>query len=467
MPEGRERPAGARSAAIGGRRPRGMWAQGAPHHTFRLITVEVPMHNADALPQRPPAPFRGGSVSLAARVGVFGVVLFAATIYALPQFIWPALEPLRVGVATAAMMSGGLVARWVLGGSPPTAGGLRVFGLAGFLAAAALSPLWSLNPEASRWASGELLKMGLVYVAAASLLDRPDRLRKAAWAIGIAGCVPAYYAVSNYLTGTNLLEGYRARWAGTFFDPNRLGMAVVASSMVLLAMRSRLKSPWTRTLVLLGVGLQIWGVVVTYSRGAALGLGVGLLAYLLTGAGGNRRLRSLAVVGAVGVSLLFLAPERFWNRTSTIATYQEDASAMGRIHAWQTAGNIIQRRPLTGVGVSAFTTAWATYAPGEAGSHAYVAHNILLEVAAELGLPALVAFLSLVGACLWGGWRATRAPSPVTEEARGVFAALAGYMVCQMFAGYILSFFLFLLLGMCTAAERLLRRQRQLEAARR
>ncbi len=413
--------------------------------------------NTNALSQRPPAPFRGNSVSLAARVGVFGIVLFAVTIYAPPQYIFPVLEPLRVGVVTAAMMSAGLVARWVLGGSAPTAGGLRMFGLAAFLAIAIASPLWSLDPETSRWASGELLKMGLVYVAAASLLDRPDRLRKVLWAVAIAGCVPAYYAVSNSITGTNLLEGYRARWEGTFLDPNRLAMAIVASSMILLALRSRLKSPISRALVLAAVGLQIWGVVVTYSRGAALGLAVGLLAYLITGAGTNRRIRSLAVVSAVGVGLLFLAPERFWNRASTITSYEADASAMGRIYAWQTAGNILERRPLTGVGASAFLPAWATYAPGEAGATAYVAHNLFLEVAAELGIPALLAFLLLLGACSWGAWRATKPPSPVPEEARGIVAAIAGYIVCQMFAGFVLSFFLFLLLGLATAAERLLR----------
>ncbi|WP_373045492.1 O-antigen ligase family protein [Vulgatibacter sp.] len=425
------------------------------------------MHNADALPRGTPAPFRGNSVSLAARVGVFGVALFAVTIYALPQYIFPVLEPLRVGVLTAAMMSAGLVARWVLGGAAPTAGGLRVFGLVGFLAAAVASQLWSLDPAISRWAGNEALKMGLVYVAAASLLDKPERLRKVAWAVAIAGCVPAYYAVSNYLTGTNLLEGYRARWTGTFLDPNRLSMALVASSMILLAMRARLQNPVLRFLALAAVGLQIWGVVVTYSRGAALGLGVGLLVYLLTGAGGNRRIRSLAVVAGVVVSLLFLAPERFWNRTETIASYTEDASAMGRIYAWQTAANILERRPLTGVGASAFLAAWATYAPGEAGAHAYVAHNLILEVAAELGIPALLAFLVLLSACTWGAWRATRPPSPVPEEARGIVAALAGYLVCQMFAGFMLSFFLFLLLGLATAAERLARRERQLAAANR
>lgn len=422
------------------------------------------MQNADALPHQP-APFRGGSVALAGRVGVFGVVLFAVTIYALPQYIFPVLEPLRVGVLTAAMMSAGLTARWVLGGPAPTAGGLRVFGLLGFLAAAMLSPLWSLDPALSRWAAGEALKVSLVYVAAASLLDRPDRVRKVAWAIAIAGCVPAWYAVQNALAGTDLLDGYRTRWVGTFFDPNRLAMAVVASSMMLLAMRARLKNPWLRFLALLGVGLQVWCVVETYSRGAALGLGAGLLTYLLTGAA-KKRARTIAVVGSVALGLLFLAPERFWNRTETIASYEEDASAMGRIYAWQTALNVLERRPLTGVGASAFLAAWATYAPGEAGGHAYVAHNLILEVAAELGIPALLAFLVLLGSCTWGAWRATRPPSPVPDEARGILAALAGYFVCQMFAGFMLSFFLFLLLGVATAAERLYRRERRLAAAR-
>jgi O-antigen ligase len=237
-------------------------------------------------------------------------------------------------------------------------------------------------------------------------------------------------------------------------------MALVASSRLLLALRGRVRNPVLRFLALLAVGLQVWAVVVTYSRGAALGLGVGMLVFLLAGAA-NKRMRSIAAVGAVLVGLLFLAPERFWNRTETIASYEEDASAMGRIHAWQTAANILERRPLTGVGASAFLAGWATYAPGEAGARAYVAHNLFLEVAAELGIPALLAFLALVGACTWGAWRATRPPSPVPEAARGLLAAIAGYLVCQMFAGFMLSFFLFLFLGLATAAERLYVRERR------
>jgi len=404
------------------------------------------------------APFANRSTSFAAKIGALGVGVFAITIWSLPQYLFPALEPLRVGVLTAGLMAGGLALRWFLGGAAPTAGGWRVAGLAIFVASAAASQLWSVDPASSHWAAGEALKMGLVYLSAASLLDSPGRLRKVAWAIALAGCVPSYYAVYNSLNGIDLLEGYRARWLGTFYDPNRLAMAVVISSMLLLSLRTRLRNTFARAVVLGLFGLQVWGVIVTYSRGAALGLGVGLVAFVLAGRG--NRARSMAVVGAVVVALLALAPSRFWSRTETIAAYQEDLSAQGRIDAWRTAGNILERRPLTGIGAAAFTSAWATYAPDDAGLHPYVAHNLFLEVAAELGVPTLVAFLSLLFACLRGAWLATDDRSPVRIEARGILAAGGGYLVCQMFAGFTLSFFLFLLLGMATAAQRIERVER-------
>ncbi|HWV37857.1 MAG TPA: O-antigen ligase family protein [Vulgatibacter sp.] len=405
------------------------------------------------------APFANRSTSFAAKAGALGVGVFAITIWALPQHLFPALGELRVGVLTAGLMAGGLALRWFLGGAAPTAGGWRAAGLAIFVAAAALSQLWSVDPASSRWAGGEALKMGLVYVSAASLLDSPARLRKVAWAIALAGCVPSYYAVYNSLNGVDLLEGYRARWLGTFYDPNRLAMAVVISSMLLLSLRSRLRSPLARGVALALFGLQVWAVIVTYSRGAALGLGVALVAFVLAGRG--NRARSFAVAGTVVVLLLALAPSRFWERTESIASYEEDVSAQGRIDAWRTAGNILERRPLTGVGAAAFTSAWASYAPDDAGPHPYVAHNLFLEVAAELGIPTLAAFLALLFACLRGAWIASDTHSSVRIESRGILAAGGGYLVCQMFAGFTLSFFLFLLLGMATAAQRIERWDRE------
>lgn len=399
------------------------------------------------------ASFSGRGTTLLTQVGVLGLAGFAVTIYALPQHLFPALEPLRIAVVTAALAGAGLVGRWFLGGPMPTTGGLRGLGFAAFLLAAMLSPSWSVEPEASRWASGEAMKMGLVYVAAASLLGTPGRVRVLAWSMALAATIPAYYGLTNYLTGTDLLEGYRTRWEGSFFDPNRLAMALVISTILLLALRSRLRSPLARLTVLALAGLQIATIVATYSRGAVLGLGVGLLTLVLVAPGG--RGKALVLVTTVALAVGILAPERFWNRTETIVSYEEDLSAQGRINAWRTAGNIIERRPLTGIGAAAFTTAWASYAPGDAGSTAYVAHNLILEVAAELGLLALLGFVALVIACMRGAWKVAKADTSATVEARGLLAAISGYLVCQMFAGFMLSFFLFLLLGMATAVERI------------
>lgn len=393
-------------------------------------------------------------VQFATQVGVLGLACFAITLYALPQYLFPALEPLRIGAVTAALAGVGLLGRWFLGGPFPTGGGLRSLGLLAFVVLAALSPSWSLDPETSRWASGEAMKMALVYVAAASLLTTPERIRLVAWSVALAACVPAYYGLENYLTGRDLLEGYRTRWEGSFYDPNRLAMALVISVLLLLGLRARLRNPFARFIALALVGLQVATIVVTYSRGAVLGLGLGLLILVL--ASGKARTRSLAAVTALALGVGILAPDTFWNRTGTIASYEEDASAMGRIHAWETAENIILRRPLTGVGAAAFTSAWASYAPGDAGATPYVAHNLFLEVAAELGLVALLGFCVLIFACTRGVFRVIRLgrEGGVPEEARALVAAIGGYLVCQLFAGFMLSFFLFLILGMATAVER-------------
>jgi putative inorganic carbon (HCO3(-)) transporter len=401
--------------------------------------------------------FGARAAELASRVGLVGLLGVAVVLYTQPQFIWPELAPLRVGVIVAAVMWLGLGLRFLLGGPIPTAGGRRVLALLVFVGIGVSSIAWSLDPLKTREDAFELLKMGVVYVAAVSLLDRPSRVRKLAWAMGLAGVVPAYYTVERMLQGKADIEGYRSAWIGNLGDPNRLAMSVVASALLLLALRSRVKKVWLQVPVLAAIGLELWAMVTTYSRGASVGLSVGVLSYLLLSRGS--RARALVAIAAMAVGLLWLAPQRFWNRTETIATYEEDASAMGRIHAWQTAENILKRRPVQGVGLSAFMAAWPTYSPPDAGAHPLIAHNLILEIAAELGLFALIAFLILAGSAVWGAWRAAKSSLTVHEEARGALAALAGYLTCHMFAGHLMSFYTFLLLGLAAAAERIYRRE--------
>jgi O-antigen ligase len=176
----------------------------------------------------------------------------------------------------------------------------------------------------------------------------------------------------------------------------------------------------------------------------------------------RQRLRGLALLVLLVAAVLLFAPAQFWERQATTLEYESDASAQGRLQAWGVAFNIGLWRPLGGVGVGAFTHAWALHAPLHVGHYAYVAHNLFLEVLGETGVFGLAAFAAFTVLVVRGAWRATRSES-VGNEARAVLAGTLGLLTCQMTSGFKLSTGLYLLCGMAAVVDRLAARG---EAAR-
>jgi O-antigen ligase len=140
-------------------------------------------------------------------------------------------------------------------------------------------------------------------------------------------------------------------------------------------------------------------------------------------------------------------------RSSTITSFEEDASFAGRERAWQVLGVVYQERPLSGVGAGAFIHAWQQFAPLSAGGRHLVAHNVFMEVLGELGIVALLAFFGWIAALLARLWMAGR-DEVGGLEARVVFASLSGYMVMELINGYTLSWWLYLLFACACAALR-------------
>jgi len=191
------------------------------------------------------------------------------------------------------------------------------------------------------------------------------------------------------------------------------------------------------------------GIIATHSRGGSLGLAAAVVVWALTS---KRKALAgfLAVAAAAGV--LLWAPTSFWQRNETIATYEEDASVQGRLFAWQVAERIFKERPLLGVGASAFLAAWDQYAPLDyPGALRVAAHNLELEVLGDVGLVGLLGMVVFLGCSLWSAFRARN--GEMAHEARAVFAALFGYLVCQQFSGYALSWFTYALCAFAACCE--------------
>ncbi len=142
-------------------------------------------------------------------------------------------------------------------------------------------------------------------------------------------------------------------------------------------------------------------LVLTQSRGAWLGLavGAGLVALIV-------KPRYLAFgLGAAALTALtvwFAVPSKFERLASSASIARIEQSVAGRMELWPQALSQIKSRPITGVGMNMFrrTVSVIDPATGVPFDVAH-AHNHLLQVGLDLGLPGLSAYLALWISAAW------------------------------------------------------------------
>jgi O-antigen ligase len=87
-----------------------------------------------------------------------------------------------------------------------------------------------------------------------------------------------------------------------------------------------------------------------------------------------------------------IVPRYFWARI-TDEMYPNRPESLTRLSQWKFAGKMIQDRPITGWGLQSFGPLYQDFA------HTWLGypHNLLLMLASNLGIPATIALVSLVG----------------------------------------------------------------------
>jgi O-antigen ligase len=387
----------------------------------------------------------------AAQLAFFATALFAAQLYLSPAQWFPALEPLHHAAILSVVGLTALLVRRALSNQPLWMG-WRTALLAVYVGAAVLSPAWSIAPQASAVGAVEVAKHFLFFLAVVNAIDTPRRVRIALAIYALAAIAPGWGTFNNWIHDELLVEGFRGRWLGVMGDPNHDAMALVGAIPILLFLTTARGHGWAlRIAGALGSAACIAGIIATHSRGGSIGLAVAVLAFALFS---RRKAVAFVVVLVAAASMMLLAPASFWERNESAALGAEDLSIEGRLQAWQVAGRAFQERPMLGVGEGAFLEAWSQYAPLDSDrlfGHRYVAHNLILEVLGELGIVGFLGLAGFITVCVWSAWKARN--GELGGEARAVLAALIGYMVCQMFAGYSTSWFLYALCGFVTCCQ--------------
>ncbi len=299
-------------------------------------------------------------------------------------------------------------------------------------------------------------KVVIIFILLINLLDSRKRLF-IIWKLLLGfGVFFAYKAYDSYTKGELTLRGERIGGyvEGMFGNPNDLATALVMLIPIALALfltqRGKLRVVYLLCVVALTVG-----VIVTFSRGGFLGL-IALSAVMFWKLGRNRRVTSTVVALFLVLFLMVASPGGFGGRISSVFNMEADktGSASERWMLMQHTARLFLSRPILGVGMGNI--------------HIYsirekVAHNAYLEVAAELGVFGLIAYLIIILAPLRSlleiERQTAKSPPGTSRQTHYLSICLQGvlvaYMVCSFFLSIQYQWFLYYPVAYAVALRRI------------
>ncbi len=318
---------------------------------------------------------------------------------------------------------------------------LTLFAL--FFGLVTLGVLFASNrPTALAYYTGTYVKIGIMTLAIVWLTRRPGDFALASKSIVAAGIAIAIVALNNKIHGIGLVEGTRVTIGrdirSMLGDPNDLSLVLMFPlAFAVSLMLTKGVGVSARALGFAGVPLLIAAVIATQSRGGLLGI------LAVSGIYGYQRVQNKALFfGAGGVLAIILPLAAGISDRASGGAGEEgiDASAMGRLYAWEAAFKMATTHPFTGVGLDNFFVNYFFYSPHWDGKN-HAVHSTWFGVLAETGFLGFALFVTLIVMLLRVAWRTharIRAnpeaiPAPVYAASQAALAGLLGTIVSGTF----------------------------------
>lgn len=353
--------------------------------------------------------------------------------------------------------------------------------------------IWAKEAYLADKRLSETIKAVFVMVLAASLAASWKALQRALIALIASAALLSSLSVLQIATGrfADAFGGLVELKSGTIYgdvalpraagppvsDPNFYARILLMTIPFSVAMAFIEKRPRHRLAYAAAAAITSAAVLVTYSRGAMLTLGV--MAMLLAVAF-KVRPRHVALAGVAGLVVILMLPRAITKRLGTIEallpgknvgeTY--DSSLAQREMLTMSGVAMFQERPLLGVGAGHYPWYFTEFSNRigmsfidhvEPGATRYP-HSFYVEIACETGLLGLVTFFSSVLAGFLAIYSARRTLAHEGDREHAMLAtslavAIAGYLIASLFLHETHLRYIALYLGFAIAIHRLARRQ--------
>jgi len=383
--------------------------------------------------------------------------LFTAVLYARPAEFYPSAATrslaLIIGIITLAMfvitqltIDGRLTAR-------PTEVNLALLFL---LTALASIPL-AIDPVFA-WAefTNSFVRAVLIFIVVVNVVRTPSRLKWMLALTVLTALVLSLQTMNDYRLGLNVVEGYRAagRGSGLFGNTNDLALYLVTTLPISLAFCLGSKNAVMKVIHAACVAIMLFGIVLSYSRGAFLGVLVVAVFFALK-IGKRRKFEILALLTVGALGMFVLAPSGYGNRLLSIFMpgLDPNGSADARRGELLRSLYVALRHPLLGIGMG-------NYQPNMS-YNGLVTHNSYTQVASELGMIALGLYLMFIVTPIRKLSTIARQTCAAKEEshfyylALGLQASLIVFMVSSFFLSVAYAWNVYYLVGYAVCFRRI------------
>jgi O-antigen ligase len=329
---------------------------------------------------------RGHVLSFAA------LFLFTIVLYARPAEFYPSaatkslalivgIVTLLVFAVTQVSLEGTFTAR------PREVNLVLLFALTGLLSiplAIDPSPAWNDF-------SGTFIRGIATFIVIINVVRTEGRLKALLFVAVATAVMLSFQAMNSYRLGLMTVEGYRAAGVGSgiFANTNDMALHLVTMLPISIAYFFGSRAGLWKVIHALCATIMIFGIFLSYSRGAFIGMLVVLGFFALKLRRGSKLQLTLLLVGAFA-AIVVLAPTGYGSRLLTIFMPGLDSSGSADSRRGELFRSIYValRHPLLGIGMG-------NYQPNMS-YRGLVTHNSYTQVAAEMGITAMVLYTMFI-----------------------------------------------------------------------
>lgn len=383
--------------------------------------------------------------------------LFTAILYARPSEFYPspftasialiaALVTLGFFIPTQLSLEGTLTAR------PPEVNFVLLFLLTGLLSV----PL-AMNPlDAWYEFSGTFIRCIVMFIVIVNTVRTEARLRGLLFLALASAVWLSVEAINDFRLGLATVEGYRVggRGVGIFGNSNDMALHLVTILPIAIALMFGTRGTPRKLLYGACATIMIAGIVLSYSRGAFVGLIV-IFGFLAMEMGRRNRTGMTLGILFIGAGFLLFAPGNYVGRLLSIFVPSLDplgSSSARRAELFRSV-YVALRHPIFGIGMG-------NYGP-QMSYRGLATHNAYTQVAAEMGLAALACYLMFILTPLRKLGQIARETFEVRGNSHfyylsvGVQAGLIGYVVTSFFLSVAFNWYVYYLVGYAVCLRRL------------